>query len=227
MRNYLIACILVVFQIGTAQEKNEEKTEEKNKNEIDASIYFIAVNAHFQDNINLNNNLQASDVVLLDKNTADFVVGFNFFGKKYSSDFEFGFGETKNENANSKNKNMHFTGRIRFHYNVINKSNFAFTSGLSLSGTSSLVDLYSKSNTIDFNNLNPNTNGGLLSIRNQMFYAGPSLSIYLFKDKFYKVRLNCAYELAFTNGKWKSDYGNTANSINERNNNRFVVGLVF
>jgi hypothetical protein len=33
--------------------------------------------------------------------------------------------------------------------------------------------------------------------------------------------------LAFTNGKWKSDYGNIANSINERNNNRFVVGLVF
>jgi hypothetical protein len=222
MRNYLIACILVAFQIGTAQEKNEEK----NKDEIDATIYF-GVNAHFQDNINLNNNLQASNVVLLDNNTADFVFGFNFFGKKYSSDFEFGFGETKNENANSKNKNMHFTGRIRFHYNVINKSNFAFTSGLSLSGTSSLVDLYSKSNTIDFNNLNPNTNGGLLSIRNQMFYAGPSLSIYLFKDKFYKVRLNCAYELAFTNGKWKSDYGNTANSINERNNNRFVVGLVF
>ena len=222
MRNYLIACILVAFQIGTAQEKNEEK----NKDEIDATIYF-GVNAHFQDNINLKNNLQASNVVLLDNNTADFVFGFNFFGKKYSSDFEFGFGETKNENANSKNKNMHFTGRIRFHYNVINKSNFAFTSGLSLSGTSSLVDLYSKSNTIDFNNLNPNTNGGLLSIRNQMFYAGPSLSIYLFKDKFYKVRLNCAYELAFTNGKWKSDYGNTANSINERNNNRFVVGLVF
>jgi hypothetical protein len=227
MRNYLIACILFAFQIGTAQEKNEEKTEEKNKNEIDASIYFIAVNAHFQDNINLNNNLQASDVVLLDKNTADFVFGFNVFGKKYSSDFEFGFGQNKKENLTSKNKNMQFTGRIRFHYNLINKTNFAFTSGLSLAGTSSEVDLYSKNNTIDFNNLNPNTNGGLLSIRNQMFYAGPSLSIYLFKDKFYKFRLNCAYELAFTNGKWKSDYGNIANSINERNNNRFVVGLVF
>lgn len=222
MRNYLIACILFVFQIGTAQENNEEK----NKDEIDATIYF-GVNAHFQNDINLNKNLQTSNVVVLDNNTADFVFGFNFFGKKYSSDFEFGFGETKNENNNSKNKNMHFTGRIRFHYNVINKTNFAFTSGLSLAGTSSEVDLYSKNNTIDFNNLNPNSNGGLLSIRNQMFYAGPSLSIYLFKDKFYKVRLNCAYELAFTNGKWKSDYGNTANSINERNNNRFVVGLVF
>ena len=49
---------------------------------------------------------------------------------------------------------MHFTGRIRFHYNLINKTNFAFTSGLSLAGTSSEVDLYSKNNTIDFNNLN-------------------------------------------------------------------------
>lgn len=222
MRKFILLMVLVAFQFGTAQEKNEENK----KSNVDATFY-IGVNAHIQDNLNLNRNLQASNVVLLDNSPAEFIFGFNVFGKKYSSDFEFGFGENKKENLTSKNKNMHFTGRIRFHYNLINKTNFAFTSGLSLAGTSSEVDLYSKNNTIDFNNLNPNTNGGLLSIRNQMFYAGPSLSIYLFKDKFYKVRLNCAYELAFTNGKWKSDYGNIANSINERNNNRFVVGLVF
>lgn len=222
MKNYLIACILFVFQFGIAQEKNVEKE----KNDINASIYF-GVNGHFQNDINLNKNLQASNVVQLDNNTADFAFGFNIFGKKYSSDFEFGFGETKNENATSKNKNMHLTGRFRFHYNVINKTNYAFTSGLSVAGTTSEVDLYSKNNTVDFNNLNPDTNGGLLSIRNQMFYAGPSISVYLFKNKGYKFRLNVAYEFAFTNGKWKSDYGNTANSINERNNNRFVFGLVF
>lgn len=222
MRKIILTAILVAFQLGTAQEKNEIK----NKSNVDATFY-IGVNAHIQDNLNLNSNLQASNVVLLDNSPAEFIFGFNVFGKKYSSDFEFGFGENKKENLTSKNKNMQFTGRIRFHYNLINKTNFAFTSGLSLAGTSSEVDLYSKNNTIDFNNLNPDTNGGLLSIRNQMFYAGPSLSIYLFKDKFYKFRLNCAYELAFTNGKWKSDYGNIANSINERNNNRFVLGIVF
>jgi hypothetical protein len=222
MKKFILLVVLVAFQFGTAQEKNEENK----KSNVEATFY-IGVNAHIQDNLNLNRNLQASNVVLLDNSPAEFIFGFNVLGKKYSSDFEFGFGENKKENLTSKNKNMQFTGRIRFHYNLINKTNFAFTSGLSLAGTSSEVDLYSKNNTIDFNNLNPNTNGGLLSIRNQMFYAGPSLSIYLFKDKFYKVRLNCAYELAFTNGKWKSDYGNIANSINERNNNRFVVGLVF
>lgn len=222
MRKIILTAILVAFQLGTAQEKNEIK----NKSNVDATFY-IGVNAHIQDNLNLNSNLQASNVVLLDNSPAEFIFGFNVFGKKYSSDFEFGFGENKKENLTSKNKNMQFTGRIRFHYNLINKTNFAFTSGLSLAGTSSEVDLYSKNNTIDFNNLNPDTNGGLLSIRNQMFYAGPSLSIYLFKDKFYKFRLNCAYELAFTNGKWKSDYVNIANSINERNNNRFVLGIVF
>lgn len=222
MRKFIFTSLLVAFQLVTAQDKNQTS----NRNDIDASVYF-GVNGYFQDNINLNKNLQATNVVLLDVNTAEFVFGFNIFGEKYSSDFEFGFGETKNENTTSKNKNMNFTGRFRFHYNLINKTNYAFTSGLSVAGTTSEVDLYSKNNTIDFNNLNPNTNGGLLSIRNQMFYAGPSMSVYLFKNKGYKFRLNFAYEFALTNGKWKSDYGNTANSVNERNNNRFVIGLIF
>lgn len=222
MRNYLIVCLFVAFQFGIAQEKSEAK----NKNDIDATIFF-GVNAHFLNNFNLNKNLQASNVVLLDKSTAELVFGFNIFGKKYSSDFEFGFGENKSENSTSKNRIMNFTGRFRFHYNVLNKANFAFTSGLSLAGSSSEVDLYTNNNTIDFNNLNPNTNDGLITVRNQMFYVGPSASVYLFKSKAYKFRLNVGYEFAFTNGKWKSDYANTANSVNERNNNRFVLGLVF
>ncbi len=222
MRNYLTVFLIVAFQFGMAQEKNEAK----NKNDIDATIYF-GVNAHFQNNINLNKNLQASNVVLLDKNTAELVFGFNIFGKKYSSDFEFGFGENKSENSTTKNRIMNFTGRFRFHYNVLNKTNFAFTSGLSLAGSSSEVDLYTNNNTIDFNNLNPNTNDGLITVRNQMFYAGPSASLYFFKSKAYKFRLNVGYEFAFTNGRWKSDYANTSNSVNERNNNRFVLGLVF
>ena len=53
MRKFILLGVLVAFQFGTAQEKNEENK----KSNVDATFY-IGVNAHIQDNINLNKNLQ-------------------------------------------------------------------------------------------------------------------------------------------------------------------------
>ena len=86
MRKFILLVVLVAFQFGTAQEKNEENK----KSNVDATFY-IGVNAHIQDNLNLNSNLQASNVVLLDNSPAEFIFGFNVFGKKYSSDFVLDF----------------------------------------------------------------------------------------------------------------------------------------
>lgn len=203
----------------------EEVKKEEEKFKVTADVYF-AFGLQFHDDFNLNQKLVASNVVPLNTTRPEFQVGMNIFGKKYSGDMEFGFSQNEEANETTKNKDMGFTGRFRFHYNLINKEKIAFTTGLSLAGTSTEVDLYSRGNTIDFNNLNPNDNGGLISLRNQLFYVGPSASLYLFRNKSYKLRLNVGYEFSFTNGKWKSDYASINNTVKESGTNRLLVGLV-
>ncbi len=222
MKKLIFVFALSSMFLGYSQEN--EQNEEK-KIEVTGDVYF-GLGFQFHDGFNLNQKLNASNVVELKTTKPEFVVGLNVFGKKYSGDMEFGFSQNEDDNATTKNKDMSFTGRFRFHYNLINKEKLAFTTGLSLAGTSSEVDLYAKNNTIDFNNLDPNANGGLITVRNQMFYAGPSASLYLFKNKSYNLRLNLGYEFAFTNGKWKSDYASINNNVKENGNNRFIVGLV-
>lgn len=203
----------------------EEVKKEEEKFKVIADVYF-AFGLQFHDDFNLNQKLVASNVVPLNTTRPEFQVGMNIFGKKYSGDMEFAFSQNDEENETTKNKDMGFTGRFRFHYNLINKEKIAFTTGLSLAGTSTEVDLYSRNNTIDLNDLNPNNTVGLISIRNQQFYVGPSASLYLFRNKSYKLRLNVGYEFSFTNGKWKSDYASINNTVKESGNNRWLVGLV-
>lgn len=222
MKKIILVLALSSAFLGYSQEENQN---EEKKVEITGDVYF-GIGLQFMDNFSLNNKLQASSVAQLSQTRPEFLVGLNIFGKKYSGDMEFGFAQTQKDNATTENKDMSFTGRFRFHYNLINKEKIALTTGLSLAGTSSEVDLYAKNNTIDFNNLNPNFNGGLITVRNQMFYVGPSASLYLFKNKSYKFRLNVGYEFAFTNGKWKSDYAAINNTVKESGNNRLLVGLV-
>lgn len=203
----------------------EEVKKEEEKFKVIADVYF-AFGLQFHDDFNLNQKLVASNVVPLNTTRPEFQVGMNIFGKKYSGDMEFAFSQNDEENETTKNKDMGFTGRFRFHYNLINKEKIAFTTGLSLAGTSTEVDLYSRNNTIDLNDLNPTNTVGLISIRNQQFYVGPSASLYLFRNKSYKLRLNVGYEFSFTNGKWKSDYASINNTVKESGNNRWLVGLV-
>lgn len=203
----------------------EEVKKEEEKFKVIADVYF-AFGLQFHDDFNLNQKLVASNVVPLNTTRPEFQVGMNIFGKKYSGDMEFAFSQNDEENETTKNKDMGFTGRFRFHYNLINKEKIAFTTGLSLAGTSTEVDLYSRNNTIDLNDLNPTNTVGLISIRNQQFYVGPSASLYLFRNKSYKLRLNVGYEFSFTNGKWKSDYASINNTVKESGNNRLLVGLV-
>jgi hypothetical protein len=108
---------------------------------------------------------------------------------------------------------------------LINKEKVAFTTGLNLSNTTGELVVFTKNNLIDLNDLTPANNVGNLSLRNNLFFVGPSASLYLFNNKSTKLRLNVGYEFAFTNGKWKSDYADVDNTVKEQGNNRFVFGI--
>jgi len=163
----------------------------------------------------------------LNETMPELQVGMNVFGEKFSGDAEFGFLFSKNDKGNSENQNIGFTSRLRVHYNFINNEKVAFTGGLNISATASEVDIYNKNNVIDLNDLEPLNNTGHVSLRNQVFSAGPSVSLYLFKNSSTKIRANLGYEFAFTNGKWKSDFASVENTVKENGNNRFVFGISF
>ena len=216
MKKTLFFLAMLTFGIISAQ----EETKENKKVAVD---FYIGIGLQAHDEYNLNKRLMNANVAEIETVMPELSFGLNFFGEKYSGDAEFGFLFSKNSFENTKNQYVGFTSRVRVHYNLVNKEKVAFTTGLSLSSTSSDLSIYSRNNVIDFNDLNPANNGGQIRIRNQVFYAGPSVSVYLFKNK--KVRLNAGYEFAFTNGRWKSDYASTQNRVKENGNNRFVFGI--
>lgn len=216
--NVLIALFFVSWSF--AQEKEASTSTEKTK------FYFTyGVNAQVHDRLNIDDKLQSAGLPTVRSFTPEFFIGMTFFDKKFSGDVDFGFLSSKNDNASNENKYTGFTTRLRVHYNVINKEKIAFTTGLNFSNTISDLNIYSSNNTIDLNDLTPVNNIGNVSLRNSMFYVGPSASVYLFKNKSTKLRLNAGYEFAFTNGKWKSDYANVINTVKEQGNNRFVFGI--
>jgi hypothetical protein len=217
MKKVFVTAVLLVSTFGFSQEV--ELKDEKVK-----TVFYIGLGLENQ-KFNLNDKLKTSNVATLSENAMNFQIGMNFFGKKYSGDVEFDTSLSTNDNNNSENLFMGFSTRLRFHYNIVNKEKIAFTGGLNLSFASNQATFYSKNRTIDLNNLQLNNNFGEYTLRNNMFFAGPSIAFYFNQHKKSRFRINLGYEFALTNGYWRSDYANIANSVKENGNNRLIFGI--
>lgn len=220
MKKIILPLVLFVTSLTLAQETPSEIKTDKVK-----AFFTYGLNFQVHDEYAINTKLKQAGLPELKTTTPELFLGMTFFGKKYSGDLDFGFLNSKNESGTNENKYIGFTTRLRVHYNVVNKEKIAFTTGLNISNTTGELNVYSKNNSIDFNNLNPDSNSGHVSVRNNLYYAGPSASFYFFKNKSTPIRLNVGYEFAFSKGNWKSDYGSVLNSVNEKGNNRLVFGL--
>lgn len=219
MKKKFIAIALLVISFTNAQ------TEEKEIPKV-AKYFYFGIGGTSQ-SYKLNDLLRNSNVATLSNFDLNFDFGMNFFAEKYSGDVEFTTSLSRNDNANSENQNIGFTSRLRFHYNVINKEKYALTTGLNIAYSGNQATFFSKNRTIDLNNPQPSFTNGEFTLNNEMLYVGPSLSVYLFKNKKNKIRLNAGYEFAITNGKWKSDFANVTNTVKENGNNRFIFGISF
>jgi hypothetical protein len=217
MKKIVILSILLSssYVFSQSDDKNESKVKTK---------FYIGLGGHNQ-KFTLNDKLNFSNVAKLNETAFDLAFGINVFGKKYSGDLEFSTAVSRNDNENSKNVYANFSTRVRFHYNVINKNEMAFTAGLNLAYAVTDATFYSKNNSIDLNNLQPNNNFGEFSLINNVFYAGPSVALYVRKHKKTSLRLNIGYEFALSNGRWKSDFATVNNTVNESGNNRFIFGI--
>ena len=220
MKKIIFICLLSVGFQSFAQSDNDSNKK------VDVDFYF-GIGAQVQSKYNLNDKLKAANLPELKETMPELQIGMNIFGNKISGDAEFGFLFSKNDKGDSENQNIGFTSRLKVHYNFINNEKVAFTGGLNVAATGSEIDIYNKNNVIDLNDLEPLNNNGHVSLRNQVFFVGPSVSLYLFKNKSTKIRANLGYEFAFTNGKYKSDFASVENTVKENGNNRFVFGISF
>jgi len=219
MKKLLLVLMLSVGLAGIAQ--TETETTAKNESAIDRNFYF-GIGGTVQSKYNLDEKLSNANLPTLNTAALELVLGWNVFGEKFSGDYEIGFFGSQNDTGNNKNRIMGANFRLRTHYNFVNKEKVAFTGGLNFAYTVNQVDVFSENATIDMNNLGTNN---VLTIRNEMVYAGPSVALYVFKDKKFPLRVNLGYELALTRGRWKSDFSGINNTIGESGNNRFVFGI--
>jgi len=169
MKKIILPLVLFVTSLTLAQETPSEIKTDKVK-----AFFTYGLNFQVHDEYAINTKLKQAGLPELKPQHLNFFRN-DIFRKKYSGDLDFGFLNSKNESGTNENKYIGFTTRLRVHYNVVNKEKIAFTTGLNISNTTGELNVYSKNNSIDFNNLNPDSNSGHVSVRNNLYYAGPSV----------------------------------------------------
>jgi len=225
MKKITTLFLLGISLLSFSQEKEKTKfvKDSLQCKKVNSNMY-IGLGGQIQD-LNIDTLLRSQGLAEIGSFLPELTAGINVFGEKFSADAELGVTYAKPEKNGNETQYISYSARGRVHYNVVNKKSFAFTTGLNLAFTNSQLDIYSSSNVIDLNDLNPASNSGHVSIKNKMFYVGPSASVYLFKGYKFPIRLNAGYEFGLSRGQWDTDYGSVINSVNERNNNRFVFGI--
>lgn len=226
MKKIFFITVVLLAQFTFAQEQETVLTDEK-KCEMPKMDLYIGIGGVFYNDFSLNQKIRASGMPEIREAMPELMVGFNSLWEKYSFDMDLSSSYSTKKNSTTENKLASGTLRLRGHYNFVNKSKILLSGGLNVAYTHNDFNLYSRDNEINLNDLNPENNSGHVSLKNDIFYAGPSLAFNLKRKEKLSIRLNVGYEFAFTNGKWKSDYANVSNSVKENGQNRLMVGVVF
>lgn len=224
MKKLLLAVISIIgFQPTFAQEahsSNDTIYKDKGFN------FYAAFGVAFNGDYKLSDKLAAQGMPTMANEQAEFTIGFNVrYSKKFWMDTEVIAAYSDDKNNENRVRNAVIGARLRPHYVAFYTKSFYGTVGADISYIGNQVDLFSRSNVIDLNNLDPSMHSGHISLRNEALYAGPSLAVGFLQNTNFPLRLNLGYEWAITNGKWKSDFANVNNNVNESGHGRAYAKL--
>ena len=217
MKKLLLFSLLVITTISLAQQSKPKEGRQ--------SIYFgggFVSNSRFA----IDDKLESSNLPQIQANVPEFVFGVNHFFNKGFLDMELSSNMFKKSNSATTSNGSRSNFRLRGHYNFVNNKDIVFSGGLNLAFTANDFNVYSQNNQVDVNNLAASTTS-YIRLRNNMFFAGPSLGFAIKNKGEQLVRLNVGYEFALITGKWKSDFANVSNSINENGQSRLMIGAIF
>lgn len=220
---FVLALSLMTFNLSVAQEGTVTNDSICKGPKVDI---YLGLGAQFNNGQKLNSNLSSNEMPNIQDVLPEFMVGVNLMGETYLVDIELASSWMDRRNGIARNQLTQFTTRARGHYNFINNKKWILSGGLNLALSRNDLNLFSRNNEIDLSDLNPETQSSHISLRNHMFYAGPSVGIHIKRKEKLIARLNLGYEFALTNGKWKSDFATVRNTVKEQGVNRFMVGVI-
>lgn len=230
----LALCCYFAAQASYAQE-NETETETnvtvaeektcKSKYPFD---FYVGFGATFLGDYNLEDKLAITNMPKIGGAAPEFTFGFTSVSpnEKLYMDFEGTAAHMDKKDDVNRLKTTVGAVKLRIHYKLAGNDKWYFSGGGDASYNFTQVNLYSRSNVIDLNNLNPATYGGHISMYNQQVMLGPSVSLGFCRNMLFPLRLNLGYDIAITNGKWRSEFADVHNNIKENGFSRFYAKLI-
>ena len=227
----LIALSVLGVQSSVVAQETETTTtttsQQKTHVYKDRFNFYYGFGVNVLSDYKMNDKLKASGMPQIANAAPEFTFGFNFVPSdaRFYHDIEGGFAYMDEKTAGNRIKTTVATVKMRLQYKLIDKQDMFFSAGLDIGYAQTGINLYSRGNTIDLNDLNPSTHTGNISMRNGQLTLGPSVALGLFQQSF-PVRINAGYNIGVTKGKWKSDFADVANTINESGQGSFYAKVL-
>lgn len=227
MKKFVLAVICFAgFQSSLIAQETVEMTSSEPTNAKEPKVgLYVGFGATFMGDYNINSRLQAAGVPQLTEVLPEFTAGINVTGDKWLMDVEATANYSDEKNATNRIRTAMAGAKLRGHYIPFKTESFFVSGGLDLSMVGTQVDIFRRGNVIDLNDLDPSFHSGHISLRNNMLYAGPSVAVGIFQNKSFPLRFNFGYDFGLTNGKWKSDFADVANTVEENGHGRFYARL--
>lgn len=189
--------------------------------------FYIAGGAQFTD-FKLNDKLKASNLPEVKSGAFELSIGVNKTGKDFSSDLEWNVDYFADGKTPADRVRFLSTGlKWRPQYIVSKSDDMLFTAGLDLSWVINTVNIYTRGNVIDLDNLDPAQHSGHISLYNQNVYLGPSASFGVFQNSEFPLRLTAGYEWNLARATWRSEYAQVANTTKESGQGRFYAKIIW
>lgn len=186
------------------------------RNNANRPSFYYGFGINVLGDYKMNDKLKASGMPEIANTAPEFTFGFSsrLSDSRFYNDFELSAAYMDKKTTTDRIKTTMLSVRMRVHYKLIDQENTFFSGGLDLGYAQTLINLYSRGNTIDLNDLNPGTHTGHIVMRNGQLILGPSVTLGLFQKNF-PIRVSAGYNIGVTRGKWKSDFAQIANTVNE------------
>ncbi len=174
---------------------------------------------------NLSSNLTQEGLLNINKMPARQIgAGLLFEFRRFTYNFQvsrLSFEESKNDfNYRLKGQKID----LALSYRVLGTKEFGLDLGIIASQTDASLQIYSSTNSINLNNLQPSAiQSNNLEINYKPLSLGFTAGLSAREDSKLPMELIFSYQRVMNNAKWTSEYGNVINSPSEKGQNMFSV----
>lgn len=189
--------------------------------------FYISVGAALWDHFSINDNVVKNGGNAFSLFSPELGIGVVVAHKNIQSNLGISGIFPKKKSGNLPYKFQYGNINLGIRYKVLKFSERIIYAGGNLNYMAASLDLYPKNNTIDFDNIDPSKQVGMVHLNNRNFLLGPSLATgNLFPKSKFSINVIVSYEFNIIHGKWKSKYVDVIHSPVE-DAGKFDISLLF